>query len=81
MELSKLQTIALVVLTTILTDKFLIDHNQPLPPSTNITPPPSELITPTPLNANSQTEIILRELINLRKDMASSLNNPNTSAN
>jgi len=80
MELSKLQTIALVILTTILTDKFLINHN----PQTTIIPPTptpslSQNPTQTPAiatsssNTNAQTEIILRELINLRKDMTASL--------
>lgn len=78
MELTKIQTIALVVLTTILTDKFLINHNPsvtlsntPTPTSVNSPMLPAE--TTTPATTDSQTEIILRELINLRKDMAASL--------
>lgn len=77
MELSKLQTIALVVLTTILTDKFLINHQ---PQTTVISNPPtpsvsqSQNLSPVPVSTslatNAQTEIILRELINLRKDMS-----------
>jgi hypothetical protein len=76
MELSKLQTIALVVLTTILTDKFLIDHNPTIVPVPNNSPTPSlsqDLTTATSSATNAQTEIILRELVNLRKDMAASL--------
>lgn len=82
MELSKLQTIALVILTTILTDKFLINHNPTLvPPISNNSPTPSlsqiQTLTPAPISTSSatniQTEIILRELINLRKDMVASL--------
>jgi len=83
-ELSKLQTIALVILTTILTDKFLISHNLPSATTTTLispTPSISEVTIPSPptnisptsnSNSNIQTEIILRELINLRKDMAAS---------
>lgn len=80
MELSKLQIIALVILTTILTDKFLINHNYPTPTVSQI-----EVPIATSSATNTQTEIILRELINLRKDMATSLeqsakqqNNTNT---
>jgi hypothetical protein len=80
MELSKLQIIALVILTTILTDKFLINHSQ-APSVSNISPTPSlsqiQSLTPAPVSSSSatstQTEIILRELINLRKDLAASL--------
>lgn len=86
MELSKLQTIALVVLTTILTDKFLINHNPtPILPTSNNLPTPTltqiQTITPAAISTssatNTQTEIILRELINLRKDLAASLEQSN----
>lgn len=82
MELSKLQIIALVILTTILTDKFLVNHNPTsVPPISNNLPTPSlsqiQSLTPVPVSTssatNTQTEIILRELINLRKDLAASL--------
>lgn len=81
MELSKIQIVALCVITTVLTDKFLINHqtnsNQSTPivinqPKTDITPvatSSSALVT----NNNSQDEIILRELANLRKDINSTL--------
>lgn len=83
MEMSKLQTIALVVLTTIITDKFLISH-----PSTAIVPvttqndistssPTSIPVVSTPVPSpsspppNTQNELILKELQNLRKDLTS----------
>lgn len=80
MELTKLQIIALVVLTTIFTDKFLINHTPSTPVIVKTTTPivtqmPTPVIskfeaTPSASSNNVQTEIILRELINLRKDMA-----------
>jgi hypothetical protein len=82
MELTKLQTIALVVLTTILTDKFLIDHNPTIVPVQNNSPTSinspelsAQAVTSVSTSSatNAQTEIILRELVNLRKDMAASL--------
>ena len=81
MEISKLQIIALCVLTTIFTDKFLITHPpQIIPPTPTPTPLPiitttiiSQTPSATPAPSNSQNEIILRELINLRKDMTSAL--------
>jgi hypothetical protein len=84
MELSKLQIIALCVLTTIITDKFLIYHA----PEPTLKKTTTAIVTqmPTPVlskaegattsslqnsnTTNNQTEIILRELVNLRKDMA-----------
>lgn len=84
MELSKLQIIALCVLTTIITDKFLINHT----PQTTVPKTTASIVTQMPTLApsktegstssasqnsnsnNNQTEIILRELVNLRKDMA-----------
>jgi hypothetical protein len=76
MDFSKIQIIGLCIITTILTDKFLIDH--PSPPSV-ITPantptPTIPIPTPSVSAVNSQNEIILRELLNLRKDMTASLN-------
>ena len=85
MELSKLQIVALCVLTTILTDKFIVNHQV----STNIESKnqTKEIIvspTLTPVSSPSaaitssistQNEIILKELINLRKDMSTTLNN------
>ena len=79
MELSKLQIIALCVLTTIITDKFLINHTPQSTTKKTIAPIVTQM--PTPVSAsnsavqnsnstNNQTEIILRELVNLRKDMA-----------
>lgn len=78
MEMSKLQTIALVVLTTIITDKFLINH--PVPTTTPVTIPnivttsPSITSSPVPTPSspppNTQNELILKELQNLRKDLA-----------
>lgn len=74
-DLSVIQIIALCIVTTILTDKFLINHDsnssQKLPET-----PPETLSSPAPTQtpSNSQNEIILRELINLRKDMTSTLN-------
>jgi hypothetical protein len=71
MELSKLQIIALCVLTTILTDKFLIYRPSPTP--INSPKPSAEAVTPVSTSSatNTQTEIILQELINIRKDIAS----------
>jgi hypothetical protein len=83
MEMSKLQTVALVVLTTIITDKFLISH--PVPAVAPVTTP--NIVTASPLPStpttsspapspssppsNTQNELILKELQNLRKDLAS----------
>ncbi len=74
-DFSIIQIIALCIVTTILTDKFLINHDSGSsknPPET----PPETLTTPAPTTppSNSQNEIILRELINLRKDMTATLN-------
>jgi hypothetical protein len=79
MELSKLQIIALCVLTTIITDKFLIYHA----PEPTLKKTTAAIVTQMPTitiatsssiqnsnSSNNQTEIILRELVNLRKDMA-----------
>ncbi|MFA6008190.1 MAG: SH3 domain-containing protein [Candidatus Shapirobacteria bacterium] len=76
MELSKLQIIALCVLTTIFTDKFLINHNYPIATSIPISSPTPiisqvQSLISTPSATNTQTEIILQELINIRKDIAS----------
>lgn len=68
MEFSKLQTIALVILVTILTDKFLINHNYNKPAVASVTPTPTIQISPIPTGV-SQNEIILKEIQNLRKDM------------
>jgi hypothetical protein len=75
MDLSKIQIIALCIVTTILTDKFLI--NKPVLTS-NSTPNQVVNLAPTqvPVSSasaavagiSSQNETILRELINLRKD-------------
>ena len=79
MEFSNLQTIALVVLTTILTDKYLIDHTYVVPPVETttqniITPTPVVSILPspqlTPIATNPKDEIILKEIQNLRKEIA-----------
>jgi hypothetical protein len=88
MEMSKLQTIALVVLTTIFTDKYIIDHKQPtlvqnpVVQSTTLSPSPtpqiSQPIVPTTPPSNTQNELILKELQNLRKDMNTTLNNVGT---
>jgi len=84
MELSKIQIIALCIITTILTDKFIVSHpSQSINSSNN--PPNLQVIStaPTPVstssaivasNISSQNEVILRELINLRKDMSSTFN-------
>lgn len=84
MDLSKLQIIALVVLTTILTDKFIINHSQitsvpsvlPNPTSISISPVPTIGTTVAP--NTSQNELILKEIQNLRKDMNSTLTNLQT---
>ena len=68
MEFSKLQTIALVILTTILTDKFIVNHNYNNPTVAKPTPTPTIEISPIPTGV-SQNEIILKEIQNLRKDM------------
>lgn len=91
MELSKLQIVAISVLTTILTDKFLITHPQSTSPQiVNISPTsiptiPTAIISQapsaTPAPSNSQNEIILRELVNLRKDMISALTDIKTQTN
>lgn len=84
MDISKLQIIALVVLTTILTDKFLIDHKIPISQTiiekTNvISPIPTAIITGTTLAPNtSQNELILKEIQNLRKEMNTTLTNLQT---
>lgn len=81
MDLSKIQIVALCVITTIITDKFLINHStptsQPTPvvvnqPKTDITPSTSSPSAVVSTN-NSQDEIILRELANLRKDINSTI--------
>ena len=81
MDLSKIQIVALCVITTVLTDKFLINHqtnsNQSTPivinqPKTDITPVATSSSIPV-TNNNSQDEIILRELANLRKDINSTI--------
>lgn len=79
MDLSKLQIVALVVLTTIFTDKFLINHNYNNSPITVIsTPTPTlsqspENTTPNvsivPTQPVYQNELILKELQNLRKEI------------
>jgi hypothetical protein len=79
MDLSKLQIIALVVLTTILTDKFLINHSYPVSSISNsITPTPIVTIAPMATSSatvsSSQNELILKEIQNLRSDMNSTLN-------
>jgi len=81
-EMSKLQIIALCVLTTILTDKFLITHPlvTTLPSSNNLPTPTISQNLPlvsTSSATNTQTEIILQELINIRKDIASVNNQSN----
>jgi len=86
MEMSKLQIMALVVLTTILTDKFLINHNQvtlsssyPTPTSFNSPKPSAEAVpTLTTTASSTQNELILKEIQNLRKDMNSTLTNLQT---
>jgi len=69
MELSKLQTVALVVLTTILTDKFLINHsynNSNVSNQAIVSPTPQISSTPnvqvSPSVSASQNEVILKEL-------------------
>jgi len=81
MDFSKLQIVAIAVVTTILTNRFLVDK----PPASKPTEAPSPTsiseisTTPVPtINSNTQTEIILRELLNLRKDMSQALDNVNT---
>ncbi|MFA7301588.1 MAG: SH3 domain-containing protein [Candidatus Shapirobacteria bacterium] len=76
MDLSKLQIIALVVLTTILTDKFLINHNLPvatlpiIEKTISNTPIPTMVNVGTTISSNtSQNELILKEIQNLRKDI------------
>lgn len=74
-DLSVIQIIALCIVTTILTDKFLINHQPNSPQNTpNQQAGVSTSPVPTQPASNSQNEIILRELINLRKDMTSTLN-------
>ena len=77
MELSKLQVIALSVLTTVLTDRFLTSRppaaTSQTPPTISPTPTAQVISNITPIN--SQNEIILREIINLRKDMTTTLDN------
>lgn len=81
MDFSKLQVVAIAVVTTILTNRFLIDKT-PAPAQITPTSTPAVIaqtsVTPIPtVNSNNQTEIILRELLNLRKDMSTALNNVN----
>lgn len=82
MEMSKLQIIALVILTTILTDKFLINHPSSVSPSAptsfNSPQPSAAAVLPTPPPANTQNELILKEIQNLRKDMTTTLGNLQT---
>jgi len=74
MDLSKLQIIALVILTTILTDKFLITHTIPTPV------PSTPMLSPSPIpTISNQNEIILRELANLRKDIIAYSSSPKPS--
>lgn len=81
MDLSKLQIIALVVLTTILTDKFLIDHKIPvtqtiIEKTAAISPVPTAVVTGATVAPNtSQNELMLKEIQNLRKDMLTAVNN------
>lgn len=82
MDLSKLQIIALVVLTTILTDKFLINHNLPvanqqiIEKTISVTPVPTNIVVGVTLSPNtSQNELMLKEIQNLRKDMLTAVNN------
>lgn len=85
MELSKLQIITLVVLTTILTDKLLINHSQTISvPNIVATPTATITTTPTPITNvtlspnTSQNELILKEIQNLRKEMNSTITNLQT---
>ena len=83
MDFSKLQIVALVVLTTILTDKFLINHNS-YPQPQAVLPVPTSIVnvtsTPPPIGVTaapslSQNELLLKEIQNLRKDMLVAVNN------
>ncbi len=87
MDLSKLQIIALVIITTILTNKFL--YTQPSVYTPTPTPTPAAIIlaptvplaqvstspapSPLPTGASISNDAILKELIGLRKEMVSSL--------
>lgn len=93
-KLSTVQIIAVSVLTTILTDKFLITRPtvvEPVPAvlsETDATKGAEPTMgagetgpvteEPTPAVQGSQNEIILKEIQNLRKDMVSTLNEMKT---